>query len=131
SACPQALCSRSGARTCTSPRSTSASASAVSPAACTPSSLVTRRTAIDLWMLPCRACRAKRVDIPTVGVTAGGKRIASATRQGAIMKDFFLADEIHGVGDAQCPMCLEEYPEPCGCGGLIHGSGQRDGDDEV
>ena len=45
------------------------------------------------------------------------------------MNDFSLADEIHSVGDPQCPGCLEEYPEPCECGGLIHGSGQRDGED--
>src|SRR5262245_54708112 len=46
SAWPQALCSRSGATTYTSPRAPSAPASAARPAACTPSSLVTRRTAI-------------------------------------------------------------------------------------
>ena len=47
------------------------------------------------------------------------------------MADFFLADEAHNVGDPQCPMCLEEYPEPCECGGLVHGSGQRDGEDDL
>src|SRR5712691_2301114 len=45
SACPQALCSRSGATTHTSPSSASASASAASPGAWTPSSLVTRISA--------------------------------------------------------------------------------------
>src|SRR5947207_3328524 len=46
SAWPQALCSRSGASTWTSPRSARADARAASPAAWTPSSLVTRRRAI-------------------------------------------------------------------------------------
>src|SRR5215468_3523764 len=43
-ACPTALCSRSGATTYTSPRSSRAAARAASPAAWTPSSLVTRIT---------------------------------------------------------------------------------------
>jgi len=47
------------------------------------------------------------------------------------MRDFSLADKIHSVGDPQCPMCLEEYPEPCACGGLIHSSGQSEGEEEV
>jgi hypothetical protein len=35
---------------------------------------------------------------------------------------FFAVEEeaIHHVGDTQCPACLEEYPEACRCGGLIH-----------
>ena len=35
---------------------------------------------------------------------------------------FFAVEQeaIHHVGNAQCPECLEEYPETCGCGGLIH-----------
>jgi hypothetical protein len=46
---------------------------------------------------------------------------------------FFPVEEeaIHHVGDAQCPECLEEYPESCACGGLIHaengGSDDEDG----
>ena len=28
----------------------------------------------------------------------------------------------HRAGDAQCPECSEEYPEPCRCGGLMHAS---------
>lgn len=37
------------------------------------------------------------------------------------MKVFAIGDEInHHVGDAQCPECWEEYPEPCPCGGLMH-----------
>jgi hypothetical protein len=26
----------------------------------------------------------------------------------------------HRVGDPHCAECPEEYPEPCGCGGLMH-----------
>lgn len=41
---------------------------------------------------------------------------------------FTVGEEItHVVGDPQCPECLEEYPEPCACGGLIHAaSGESD-----
>ena len=41
---------------------------------------------------------------------------------------FAIGDETaHVVGDAQCPQCLEGYPEPCPCGGLIHAaSGEQD-----
>lgn len=41
---------------------------------------------------------------------------------------FAIGDEVaHVVGDARCPQCLEEYPEPCPCGGLIHAaSGEPD-----
>jgi hypothetical protein len=43
-------------------------------------------------------------------------------------KLFTIGDETtHVIGDAQCPECLEEYPEPCPCGGLIHAaSGEED-----
>ncbi len=35
----------------------------------------------------------------------------------------------HLAGDPECPQCLEEYPEPCPCGGLMHaGSGEPDPD---
>jgi hypothetical protein len=27
---------------------------------------------------------------------------------------------IHHVGDSACPECLEDYPESCLCGGMIH-----------
>ena len=30
---------------------------------------------------------------------------------------------LHVADDPQCPECLEEYPELCGCGGLIHAAG--------
>ena len=35
---------------------------------------------------------------------------------------FFAVEEepIHHAGDTQCPECLENYPEACVCGGLIH-----------
>jgi hypothetical protein len=41
---------------------------------------------------------------------------------------FAIGDETtHVIGDPQCPECLEEYPEPCPCGGLIHAaSGEAD-----
>ena len=42
-------------------------------------------------------------------------------------------DTIHRVGDGGCPECLEDYPEACGCGGLIHaeGAGPEDEDGNV
>ena len=44
------------------------------------------------------------------------------------MADLFaIGDEIaHVVGDPECPQCLEEYPESCPCGGLIHASPGED-----
>ncbi len=34
---------------------------------------------------------------------------------------FVIGDETtHIKGDARCPGCLEDYPESCPCGGLIH-----------
>lgn len=36
-------------------------------------------------------------------------------------KLFAVGEEmLHVVGDGTCPECLERYPEPCPCGGLIH-----------
>jgi hypothetical protein len=26
----------------------------------------------------------------------------------------------HRVGDANCPECVEDFPEPCTCGGFVH-----------
>lgn len=41
------------------------------------------------------------------------------------MQFFAVEEEVtHHVGDAQCPECLEEYPETCPCGGLIHAEGR-------
>jgi hypothetical protein len=34
----------------------------------------------------------------------------------------------HRRGDAQCPECSEEYPEPCRCGGLMHASDSAEED---
>ena len=47
------------------------------------------------------------------------------------MQLFAVEEEaIHHVGDAQCPECLEEYPETCARGGLIHAeSGGPDDED--
>ena len=47
------------------------------------------------------------------------------------MADLKLGDEVHSAGDPECAMCLDEYPEPCACGGLIHGAPQDDGENEV
>jgi hypothetical protein len=32
------------------------------------------------------------------------------------------------VGDPPCPACLEHYPEPCRCGGLVHAATTGDED---
>ena len=34
----------------------------------------------------------------------------------------------HRRGDAGCPECSEEYPEPCRCGGLMHASDSSEED---
>ena len=34
----------------------------------------------------------------------------------------------HHVGDKQCLVCWEEYPEPCRCGGLMHAAGGTEED---
>jgi hypothetical protein len=36
----------------------------------------------------------------------------------------------HRVGEHTCPGCLESYPEPCRCGGLVHAAatGNEDAD---
>jgi len=47
---------------------------------------------------------------------------------------FTVGEEInHHAGDPQCPECLEAYPEPCRCGGLIHAAGgeEEDTDDTL
>jgi hypothetical protein len=37
---------------------------------------------------------------------------------------FHVGEEAgHHVGDPQCPLCLEEYPARCRCGGLMHATG--------
>jgi len=35
----------------------------------------------------------------------------------------------HHIGNAQCPECAEEYPEPCRCGGLMHAAGAEEDED--
>ncbi len=45
---------------------------------------------------------------------------------------FTVGDEPnHHIGDLQRPECLDEYPEPCRCGGLMHAAGGVDGDAET
>jgi hypothetical protein len=34
----------------------------------------------------------------------------------------------HHSGDRQCGECLEDYPEPCPCGGLMHASDSAEQD---
>ena len=37
------------------------------------------------------------------------------------MEPFVVGQDVnHRVGDARCPACVEDFPEPCGCGGLVH-----------
>jgi hypothetical protein len=37
------------------------------------------------------------------------------------METFTIRGETsHRIGDHACPMCPENYPEPCGCGALMH-----------
>jgi hypothetical protein len=45
------------------------------------------------------------------------------------MKLFVVGEETnHHVGDLQCPVCWESYPERCACGGLIHAAGGEEED---
>jgi hypothetical protein len=39
------------------------------------------------------------------------------------MTTFFAVEDQpdHHVGDGGCPACSEQYPQPCACGGLMHG----------
>lgn len=34
----------------------------------------------------------------------------------------------HHAHDRACPECLEDYPEPCRCGGLMHAAGGEEED---
>jgi hypothetical protein len=34
----------------------------------------------------------------------------------------------HQVGDAHCPACVEDFPEPCQCGGFVHATALEAGD---
>ncbi|HXH84103.1 MAG TPA: hypothetical protein VNN07_14430 [Candidatus Tectomicrobia bacterium] len=40
-------------------------------------------------------------------------------------------ESVHHVGDARCPACAEDYPEPCRCGGLMHGEQTEVEDAEI
>jgi hypothetical protein len=47
------------------------------------------------------------------------------------MRLFTLGEEVnHRIADHECPVCAEEYPEPCRCGGLMHAgpTGEEDAD---
>lgn len=46
-------------------------------------------------------------------------------------RSFVLEDQVHNAGDAECPTCLTDYPQPCACGGLIHASGEAEEDSDV
>jgi hypothetical protein len=35
-------------------------------------------------------------------------------------------DVAHRTGDRRCPVCAEDYPEPCRCGGLVHAEASED-----
>jgi hypothetical protein len=35
---------------------------------------------------------------------------------------FVLDDQTHVGADRQCPACASDYPQPCRCGGLMHGA---------
>jgi hypothetical protein len=40
---------------------------------------------------------------------------------------FAVAEEVnHHVGDPRCPECVEDYPEPCPCGGLMHAAASEE-----
>jgi hypothetical protein len=39
------------------------------------------------------------------------------------MEQFIVGDITnHSIGDAHCPVCAEDFPEACGCGGFVHAS---------
>jgi hypothetical protein len=44
------------------------------------------------------------------------------------MERFVIGDDVsHRRGDAECPGCAAQFPEPCRCGGLLHaGVGQEE-----
>ena len=45
------------------------------------------------------------------------------------MRMFTLGDTVnHRAGDHACPVCAEDYPEPCRCGGLMHASDTAEAD---
>jgi len=69
--------------------------------------------------------------MPSAGLVGTGKRltgnrfaqIGGDRTGGAAMEEFVVGEIVnHQVGDAHCPACAEDFPEPCGCGGLVHAS---------
>jgi hypothetical protein len=45
------------------------------------------------------------------------------------METFSMGDDVtHRRGDAQCPGCAAQFPEPCRCGGLVHAAGGQEED---
>jgi hypothetical protein len=45
------------------------------------------------------------------------------------MRLFTLGEEAnHRIGDRACPLCADQYPEPCRCGGLMHAARTIDED---
>jgi hypothetical protein len=52
-------------------------------------------------------------------------------KEDTTMKTFPLGETVnHRAGDHACPVCTEDYPEPCRCGGLMHAvpTGEEDPD---
>lgn len=46
------------------------------------------------------------------------------------MRELTIADFTHHASDPECPACVGDYPETCGCGGLIHATTGTDEDDD-
>jgi hypothetical protein len=47
------------------------------------------------------------------------------------MKLFVVGEQAnHHAEDPTCPMCWEEYPERCSCGGLLHAAGGEEEDSD-
>jgi hypothetical protein len=43
--------------------------------------------------------------------------------EGAAMTgSFTFENQVHYRGDHRCSACASEYPQPCRCGGLMHGA---------
>jgi hypothetical protein len=65
----------------------------------------------------------------TSHVRVGGRSVDSREVRG--VKLFTVGEEVeHVSGNHGCPECVDGYPEPCRCGGLIHGAstGETDTD---
>ena len=44
---------------------------------------------------------------------------------------FVFHQQVHSAGNARCPTCRTAYPQPCVCGGLIHGAGELGENTEI